>query len=114
MGHFRHFSKNKARLPRGLDVKWHIPSTCLDAAKKWFSIGFFEHKQAKCTQLPGQHVDFPNGTDFAHLRVCVWLRENGTISPLTFFSWFMVIVAQFEANPCHEVNLGLVALSLIL
>ena len=31
--------KNKERLPRGLDVKWHIPSTCLDASKVWVSIG---------------------------------------------------------------------------
>ena len=32
MGHFRRFgTKNKERLSRGLDVKWHIPSACLDA-----------------------------------------------------------------------------------
>ena len=30
---FWHY-KNKERLSRGLDVKWHIPSTCLDAFKK--------------------------------------------------------------------------------
>ena len=26
--------KNKERLSRSLDVKWHIPSTCLDASRK--------------------------------------------------------------------------------
>ena len=35
---FWHY-KNKERLPRGLDVEWHIPSTCLDASRKWFSTG---------------------------------------------------------------------------
>ena len=30
---FWHF-KNKERLLKGLDVKCHIPSTCLDASKK--------------------------------------------------------------------------------
>ena len=29
--------KNKQRLSRGLDVKWHIPSTCLDASRKFDS-----------------------------------------------------------------------------
>ena len=35
---FWHY-KNKERLSRGLDVKWHIPSTCLDASRKWVSTG---------------------------------------------------------------------------
>ena len=35
---FRHY-KNKERLSRGLDVKWHIPSSCLDASRKWSSTG---------------------------------------------------------------------------
>ena len=29
---FWHY-KNKERLSRVLDVKWHIPSTCLDASR---------------------------------------------------------------------------------
>ena len=29
----------KWRVSRGLDVKWHIPSTCHDASRKWFSTG---------------------------------------------------------------------------
>ena len=33
--------KNKERLSRGLEVKWHIPSTCPDASEKWFSIGIY-------------------------------------------------------------------------
>ena len=32
---FWHY-ENKERLSRGLDEKWHIPSTCLDASRKWF------------------------------------------------------------------------------
>ena len=32
--------KNKERLSRGLDVKWHIPSTCLDAFKSGFLLEF--------------------------------------------------------------------------
>ena len=38
--------KNKERLSRGLDVKWHIPSTCLDAFKKWVSIGIYSISRA--------------------------------------------------------------------
>ena len=30
---FWHY-KNKEKLLRGLDIKWHIPSTCLDAPRK--------------------------------------------------------------------------------
>ena len=37
---FRHY-KNKERLSRGLDVKWHIPSICLDFSRKWFSTGIY-------------------------------------------------------------------------
>ena len=33
--------KNEERLSKGLDVKWHIPSTCLDAARMWFSTGTY-------------------------------------------------------------------------
>ena len=41
MGHFRRFwhYKDRERLSRGLDVKWHIPSTCLDTSRKWCSTG---------------------------------------------------------------------------
>ena len=35
---FWHY-KNKETFSRGLNVKWHIPSTCLDASRKWFSTG---------------------------------------------------------------------------
>ena len=38
--------KNKERLSRGLDVKWHIPSTCLDAPRKWFSTGIYSINKA--------------------------------------------------------------------
>ena len=30
----------------------------------------------------------------------VWLRENGTICPFGVFPCFIVIVVQFEPNPC--------------
>ena len=42
---FWHY-KNKERLSRGLDVKWHIPSTCLDASRKWFSTGIYSINSA--------------------------------------------------------------------
>ena len=37
---FWHY-KNKERLSRGLDVKWHIPSSCLDVSRKCFSTGIY-------------------------------------------------------------------------
>ena len=37
---FWHY-KNKERPSKGLDVKWHIPSTCLDASSNWFSTGIY-------------------------------------------------------------------------
>ena len=42
---FWHY-KNKERLSRGLDMKWHIPFTCLDASRKWFSTGIYSTKRA--------------------------------------------------------------------
>ena len=33
--------KKKERLSKGLDIKWHIPSTCLDASRMWFSTGIY-------------------------------------------------------------------------
>ena len=30
----------------GSDVKWHVPSTCLDACKKRFSIGIYSVNRA--------------------------------------------------------------------
>ena len=42
---FWHY-KNKERLSRGLGVKWHILSTCLDVAKKCFSIGIYSINRA--------------------------------------------------------------------
>ena len=35
---FWHY-KNKEGLSKGLDVKWHVPSTCLDGSRMWFSTG---------------------------------------------------------------------------
>ena len=48
MGHFRRFgtTKIKERLSRGLDLKWHIPSTCLDASRKRFSTGIYSINMA--------------------------------------------------------------------
>ena len=42
---FWHY-KNKERVSKGLDMKWHIPSTCLDAPRKWFSTGIYSIKRA--------------------------------------------------------------------
>ena len=42
---FWHY-KNKERLSKGLDIKWHIPSTCLDASRKWFSTGIYSINRA--------------------------------------------------------------------
>ena len=38
--------QTKERLSRGLDVKWHIPSTSLDASRKWFSTGIYSINRA--------------------------------------------------------------------
>ena len=37
---FWHY-KNKERLSKSLEVKWHIPSTCLEASRKWFATGIY-------------------------------------------------------------------------
>ena len=42
---FWHY-KNKERLSRALDVKWHIPSTCLDALRMWFATGIYSINRA--------------------------------------------------------------------
>ena len=42
---FWHY-KNRERLLMGSDIKWHIPSTCLDASKKRFSIGIYSINRA--------------------------------------------------------------------
>ena len=42
---FWHY-KNKERLLMGSDLKWHIPSTCLDARQKRFSIGIYSINMA--------------------------------------------------------------------
>ena len=38
--------KNKERLLKGPDVKCHVPSTCLDASKEWFSIVIYSINRA--------------------------------------------------------------------
>ena len=38
--------KNKERLSRGLDVKWHIPATSLDASRSDFSAGIYSINRA--------------------------------------------------------------------
>ena len=38
--------KNKERFSRGLDVKWHMPCTCLDAPRQWFSTGIYSINRA--------------------------------------------------------------------
>ena len=42
-GHFRRFGTTKIGrdFRGGLDVNWHIPSTCLNASRKWFSTGIY-------------------------------------------------------------------------
>ena len=42
---FWHY-KNKERLLRGSEVKCHIPSTCFDASKTWFSTGIYSINRA--------------------------------------------------------------------
>ena len=46
-GSFRRLGTTRIRrLPRGSDVKWHIPSTSLDPSQKWFSIGIYSTNRA--------------------------------------------------------------------
>ena len=59
-----------------MDVKWHIPSTCLDASRKWFSTGIssinrtFKWLCLKTRQTPqnGQNVhSFQVRTPICHI-----------------------------------------------
>ena len=72
---FWHY-KNKERFSKGLDVKWHIPSTCLDASRMWFSTGISSIKRTfkwlylKTRQSPqnGQNVHrFQVRTPICHI-----------------------------------------------
>ena len=55
------YYKNKERISRGLDVKWHIPSICLDAFTEWVSI-------AQETPQNGQNVHgFQVRTPICHI-----------------------------------------------
>ena len=72
---FWHY-KNKERLSKGLDVKWRIPSTCLDASRMWFSTGIssinrtFKWLCLKTRQAPqnGQNVHrFQVRTPICHI-----------------------------------------------
>ena len=57
---FWHY-KNKEGLSRGLDVKWHIPSSCLDALRKWFSTGICSiNRASEWLRLETQETP-PNG-----------------------------------------------------
>ena len=86
---FWHY-KNKARLSKGLDVKWHIPSTCLDASRMWFSTGIYSINKTsellwlKPQQTPqnGQNVHgFPVRTPICHIvpvsRACPYIPPPG-------------------------------------
>ena len=42
---FWHY-KNKGGLSKGLDVNWHIPPTCLDSSRMWFSTGIYSINRA--------------------------------------------------------------------
>ena len=43
---FWHYKNKEGLSSRGLDVNWHIPSTCLDASRKRFSTGIYSMKRA--------------------------------------------------------------------
>ena len=53
---FWHY-KNKEKLSRGLDVKWHIPSTCLDASRKWVFYWALQHKQGFRVAMAGNTMN---------------------------------------------------------
>ena len=55
---FRRFctTKNMEGLVRDSDVKYHIPSTCLDASKKRFSAGIYSINRIHETPQNGQNV----------------------------------------------------------
>ena len=78
IGHFRRFGTTNIRrdFSKGLDVKWHIPSTCLDASTMWFSTGIcsinrtFKWLWLKTRQTPqnGQNVHrFQVRTPICHI-----------------------------------------------
>ena len=53
---FWHY-RNKERVSRGLDVRWHVPSTCLDASKRGFYIGSHSmNRPSDCLWLETQEA----------------------------------------------------------
>ena len=65
---FWHY-KNKERLSRGLDVNWHIPSTCLDASRKWFSPGIYSINRASGWLWPENEETPENGQNVRGFQV---------------------------------------------
>ena len=71
---FWHY-KNKERLSKGLDVKWNIPSACLDASRMCSSTGIYSINSASAWRLKtqetpqnGQHVHrFQVRTPICHI-----------------------------------------------
>ena len=98
---FWHY-KNKERLSKGLDVKWHIPSTCLDASRKWFSTGIYSINRAsawlwlKTQETPqnGQNVHrFQARTPICHI-VPVSRAYGGGL--------YSIGLAQRRADDVHQ------------
>ena len=65
---FWHY-KNKERLSKGLDVKWHIPSTCRDAFRMWFSIGIYSINRASAWLWLKTQETLQNGQNVHRFQV---------------------------------------------
>ena len=66
--------KNKERVSRGLDVKWHIPSLCLDASRKALdrnASGPFLESDAQAPKQDPIKRDKLKGTNGAKISVIV-------------------------------------------
>ena len=105
---FGHY-KNKEGLSRGMGVKWHIPSTCLDASPKWLStrILSIQHKASstnrasEClwpeiqeTPQNGQNVHgFQVRTPICHIvpiwRACPYIPPNCPNQLMVTKRWFL-------------------------
>ena len=92
---FWHY-KNKVRLLRGSDVKCHIPSTCLDASKKWFSIGMYSIKQG-----------FPSGYDWKPKKA-LKMAKMCTVFQVRTPTCHIVTVSRTYPPPIYFIYLKLV------
>ena len=104
---FWHY-KNKEGRSRGLDVNWYIPSTCLDASRKWFSTGIYSINRASGWLWPENEETPENDqkvhgfqvrTPICHIVPVSRAYGGGGLFPLrASFSWLIVVLRPGAFN----------------